>query len=243
MRLLQRIDEDIYRLTKKFVDGATIPPYAILSHTWGADGDEVSFVDLSPWEKFSPDETLFSGRDMLSGDDLLPSNDLLFRNDTYKSKIGYEKVRFCGEQAHKDGLSYFWIDTGCIDKYNETELVHAIKSMYRWYQKATKCYIYLSNVSTVNIDEIEERRRGTWKLKFRTSRWFTRGWTLQKLIAPGKVEFFSRQTHKLGTRSSLVHQIHEITGIPCSVPHGTRGSHLICHCSSVLTISSSIGDR
>ena len=37
-----------------------------------------------------------------------------------KSKAGYDKIRFCGEQARRDGLQYFWVDTCCIDKANHT---------------------------------------------------------------------------------------------------------------------------
>ena len=66
---------------------------------------------------------------------------------TGKSKAGYNKIRFCAEQAAADGLRYFWVDTCCIDKKNNTELSEAINSMFRWYQKATRCYVYLSDVS------------------------------------------------------------------------------------------------
>jgi hypothetical protein len=63
------------------------------------------------------------------------------------AKRGYHKLRFCGEQAQRDGLSYFWVDTCCIDKKNAVELQEAINSMFRWYSKATKCYVYLDDVS------------------------------------------------------------------------------------------------
>ncbi|PVH96207.1 hypothetical protein DM02DRAFT_570024, partial [Periconia macrospinosa] len=62
-------------------------------------------------------------------------------------KPGYDKIRFCGEQAKRDGLHYFWVDTCCIDKSNSTELSEAINSMFRWYQAAAKCYVYLADVS------------------------------------------------------------------------------------------------
>ena len=48
-----------------------------------------------------------------------------------KSKAGFEKIRFCGEQAKRDGLQYFWVDTGCIDKFNNTKLTKTINSMFR----------------------------------------------------------------------------------------------------------------
>jgi hypothetical protein len=45
MRLLQRQSDGSFRLTKAFVDA--IPPYAILSHTWGDDDQEVTFQDMT----------------------------------------------------------------------------------------------------------------------------------------------------------------------------------------------------
>lgn len=53
-------------------------------------------------------------------------------------KLGYAKIRFCGEQAAADSLKYFWVDTCCIDKSKSDELNTAINSMFRWYQCAAK---------------------------------------------------------------------------------------------------------
>jgi Heterokaryon incompatibility protein (HET) len=72
-------------------------------------------------------------------------NDLT--DGTGEGKAGYDKIRFCAEQAIRDGLQYFWVDTCCIDKSNSVELQEAINSMFRWYQNAAKCYVYLSDVS------------------------------------------------------------------------------------------------
>jgi hypothetical protein len=58
-------------------------------------------------------------------------------NDTCESKAGYGKILFCSEQAARDQLQYFWIDTCCIDKWNLRELSKAINSMFSWYQNAT----------------------------------------------------------------------------------------------------------
>ncbi|KAH6718671.1 heterokaryon incompatibility protein-domain-containing protein [Leptodontidium sp. MPI-SDFR-AT-0119] len=69
------------------------------------------------------------------------------KNGNCKKMAGYGKIQFCGEQAKRDGLQYFWVDTCCIDKSNSTELAEAINSMFRWYQKAARCYVYLSDVS------------------------------------------------------------------------------------------------
>jgi hypothetical protein len=160
--------------------GNDIPRYAILSHTWGADHEEVTF------------------KDMVDG--------------TGKAKAGYRKIRFCKKQAAKDGLQFFWVDTCCIDKSISTELTEAINSMFRWYQDAARCYVYLPDVSTggsVGDDEFARR----WKTAFKKSRWFTRGWTLQELIAPVSVEFFSVEGERLGDKKSLERTLHEITGI------------------------------
>jgi hypothetical protein len=188
MRLLQYSNHGEFGLTKDFVGNDTIPPYAILSHTWGPDTEEVTFEDLT--------------------------------NGTGENKPGYEKIRFCGEQARQDGLQYFWIDTCCIDKKNYAEHSHAINSMFRWYRNATRCYVYLSDVTIPLFDSNDEYNPRPWESDFRKSRWFARGWTLQELLAPASVEFFSRERKRFGDKSSLEQQIHEITGIPESALQG-----------------------
>lgn len=184
MRLLHFPSESEVRLAEFY--GKEIPPYAILSHTWGADHEEVTFKDLE--------------------------------NDTYKSKPGFSKIRFCKDQAFKTELSYFWVDTCCIDKSSSPELQEAINSMYKWYSGANRCCVYLSDVS---VGDCFEKDQETWKQAFRSSRWFTRGWTLQELLAPERVEFFSVEGKYLGAKSSLEKEIHEITGIPVAALRGS----------------------
>ncbi|KAH8723561.1 heterokaryon incompatibility protein-domain-containing protein, partial [Phaeosphaeriaceae sp. PMI808] len=184
MRLL-KYEEDGQLTITSFDDNA-IPPYAILSHTWGADTEEVTFADL----------TTSSGKD----------------------KPGYKKIRFCGEQALRDGLKYFWIDTCCINKENPAELSLAINSMFRWYRDSARCYVYLSDVSSLTSDTNPER-------SLQKSKWFTRGWTLQELLAPSVIEFFSHEWCKLGDKVSLKSRIHEVTAIPHEVLEGAPLSH------------------
>lgn len=133
---------------------------------------------------------------------------------TGKDKSGYAKIRFCAERAAADGLEFFWVDTCCIDKTTSDELSTAINSMFRWYQRAAKCYVYLSDVDVPNDNGDAENTSTAWKAPLCRSRWFTRGWTLQELLAPFSVEFFSQQGKLLGTRTSLVVEIHNATGIP-----------------------------
>jgi hypothetical protein len=179
MRLLHH-DEHGKLGIVSFYDRA-IPPYAILSHTWGADAEEVTLVDIE--------------------------------NGDGAAKQGYEKIRCCRQQARRDGLQYFWVDTCCIDKTDKAELSHAIRSMFRWYQNATRCYVYLSDVSTRKRKVDDMLGEFTWEPAFRASRWFTRGWTLQELLAPSIVEFFSQEWERLGNKVSLKSLISKITSI------------------------------
>ena len=61
--------------------------------------------------------------------------------------------------------------------------------MFQWYQNATRCYVFLSDVSLSAVTETATCN--DWETLFRKSEWFTHGWTLQELIAPVSVEFFS----------------------------------------------------
>ena len=142
------------------------------------------------------------------------------KNGNYKKMAGYGKIQFCGEQAKRDGLQYFWVDTCCIDKSNSTELAEAINSMFRWYRDATKCYVYLRDVSRPQNYSADGSNED-WESTFRKSAWFRRGWTLQELIAPASVDFFCKEGELLGNKASLERQICEITGIPASALRGS----------------------
>ena len=87
-------------------------------------------------------------------------------------------------------MQYLWIDTCYIDKSNSTELEEAINSIFRWYRNAVKCYVDLADVPRPILDADVGL---SWESSFRKSRWFKRGWTLQELIAPALVEFFSKE--------------------------------------------------
>ncbi|ETS84947.1 hypothetical protein PFICI_02972 [Pestalotiopsis fici W106-1] len=139
-------------------------------------------------------------------------------NKTGKHKPGYQKILFCGRQARRDGLDYFWVDTCCIDKTSSAELSEAINSMYRWYQNAQRCYVYLSDV--LPSSGPSEKDLSHWKPSFHQSRWFNRGWTLQELIAPRHVSFFSSDGGWLGDKQSLEQEIHKITSIPVPALQG-----------------------
>lgn len=122
------------------------------------------------------------------------------------SKAAFSKVSQCCTRAKADGFDYVWIDTCCIDKTSSAELSEAINSMYLWYFKAEICYAYLADVQS-------ESTLGE-------SRWFTRGWTLQELIAPSRVHFVNRHWKDLGTKESLQQVLSNRTGIPVAIVSG-----------------------
>ena len=137
-----------------------------------------------------------------------------------QGKTGFDKIRFCLDRAAKDGLEYCWVDTCCINKSTSDELSTAINSMFRYYQRARKCYVYLTDVH-VSAEVVDAQDfRISWVEAFRQSRWFTRGWTLQELLAPASVEFFSKECKRLGSRISLEQDIYKITQIPVEALRG-----------------------
>jgi hypothetical protein len=132
MRLLKFEGHDKVSVTEDLDN--KFPPYAILSHTWGRDEDEVTF------------------------------NDLVLQS--YKSKQGYSKIQFCGNQAKRDDLEHFWVDTCCINKTDQNEYSKSINSMYRWYRNAERCYVYLSDVSVCHGNDHgnnDSEPKRTWK--------------------------------------------------------------------------------
>jgi hypothetical protein len=132
-------------------------------------------------------------------------------------KKEYRKIEFCRKQAASDGLQYFWVDTCCIDKSNSVELSEAINSMFRWYREATCCYVYMPDVPKGSDPSLVP-----WESQFYKSKWFTRGWTLQELLAPVSVRFFSVEGDFLGDKTSLETQIHNITKIDIRALRGTN---------------------
>jgi hypothetical protein len=133
--------------------------------------------------------------------------------DDAEEKVGYEKVRETCSRAAADGFDYVWIDTCCIDKTSSAALSEAINSMYRWYQESGVCYAYLADVPPNAVDH----RTGAIGPEFSKSRWFTRGWTLQELIAPSTVIILDQKWQEIGTKLSLQRVISEITGIPTNI--------------------------
>lgn len=139
------------------------------------------------------------------GDDEVTLQD--FRKGRKRDSQGYAKIKQCCDLADGRDFQWVWIDTCCIDKKSSAELSEAINSMYHWYRYAGECYAYLDDV-VWDIRDVEYA-----KIRFMRSKWFTRGWTLQELLAPSTVIFLDRQWRAFGTRGMLLNEISTTTGI------------------------------
>lgn len=134
-----------------------------------------------------------------------------FQDDNKRAHPGFAKIQSCCSIAQRRKLDWVWIDICCIDKKSSAELTEAINSMYRWYEKAVECYAYLNDFSLAGPDQVKD-----WKatrMSFQKSAWFTRGWTLQELLAPYTVIFFDRAWNSFGSKDSLAAEVSSITGI------------------------------
>jgi hypothetical protein len=127
----------------------------------------------------------------------------------------WKKIVDCCSLAREAGWDWIWVDTCCIDKSSSAELSEAINSMFGWYKKARVCYVFLPDL------EVTGKDTSTTRSDFSQSRWFTRGWTLQELIAPHDVRFFDKRLQCIGTKDSLGEEIESITKIPIGFLNGT----------------------
>ncbi|KAF5637207.1 heterokaryon incompatibility protein het-E-1 [Fusarium tjaetaba] len=131
--------------------------------------------------------------------------EMLTNSSDVKLKKGYKKIELCAKQAQKDGLGYCWVDTCCIDKSSSAELSEAINSMFSWYRNSAVCYIYLEDV----VHKEHSARVGE---SLAEARWFTRGWTLQELLAPRARQFFDANWTMIGEISKNRYREHLVNG-------------------------------
>jgi hypothetical protein len=170
------IDTSTFTLTR-FSSSSKCPPYAILSHTWGLEADEVSFQEMI----------------------------LNVLSPSTAEKSGYKKiVETCKLSRTLYSLKYVWVDTCCIDKTSSAELSEAINSMFTWYEQSRVCFAFLSDL----LPDSQSLENCVW---------FTRGWTLQELIAPTEVIFLDKSWANRGSRRVLIHEIARVSGVATGV--------------------------
>lgn len=205
MRLLRTDD---YKLVEANDLPTPFPEYAILSHTWISPKDEITYQDFKQRKAD-------------------------IENDIFKQK-GWAKLREYCDRAAKDGWDWAWMDTCCIDKTNSADTEKAINAMFRWYQSAGICYAYLDDVDAeivVNrpgflvsgdLDDTAGRDNVADPTSFShralkafliQAKWFTRGWTLQELLAPPYLVFVDQAWRRIGTRESWADEIKEASRI------------------------------
>lgn len=184
-------------------------PYAILSHRWADDPNhEILYADIEEL-----DELRF-GQGADEYRTIIQNTQYTGIHPSYKP--GFNKVQGAARQALKDGHAYIWIDTCCIDKNSSAELSEAINSMWIWYKLSTICYVYLFDVTVPSFSE------------FAQSSWWTRGWTLQELLAPQELTFFTAEWNAIGPKKHMDMTISRITNINPNIVNGTIPLRSVC---------------
>lgn len=179
----------------EFEEQKGVPPYTITSHRrWD---DEPSFKDMKK-DKAKQHEGFKKVEDFCK----------FVQDENTRRKAMHGEVQSC---------DWIWLDTVCINKDSETEVTESINAMFRWYRHAEVCYAYLVDVRPLSAG------RDAAMYDFARSSWFTRGWTLQELIAPKQVVFLTSAWEVLGmTRKTapwhslpdLGDDVARIAGIP-----------------------------
>ena len=183
----------------------SIPPYAILSHTWG--NEELSYEDMCRYHKL-----LAFLRKEPSTQESLPiwqaagfaTDDECKATERLPESRGFKKIIKTASIA--GDCDYIWVDTCCIQKSSSAELQEAINSMYRWYQRSAACLVYLEDVDVESIEDVS--------VQLQKCRWIGRGWTLQELIAPRNLNFYDKNWELIADKRGLLTALHEATGIP-----------------------------
>lgn len=176
--------------------------YAILSHRWHEDPtNEILFADIEIID------------DSATG----PVRNSQYAGSDPRVKAAFPKLQGAARRALADGCRYLWVDTCCIDKNSSAELSEAINSMFKWYSTAAVCYVYLVDCMTPDFDT----QRGYDQ--FVHSKWWTRGWTLQELLAPSRLIFFTSAWVEIGWKDDkkLASVISDVSRIDVNVVNGT----------------------
>ena len=171
--------------------------YAILSHRW--IGTEIHYEEMVDLGKMNTKQ-----------------------QKEIRDRQGYKKVVATCKQAEEDNCKWVWVDTCCMDKRNGAELQESMNSMYRWYANAKICYAYLHDVDGSSFpDKVDKKYH---KSNGRPE-WFSRGWTLQEMIAPQILRFFNKDWKPIGDRKWLAPTLEKITGVPVNIlQHGLEGN-------------------
>ncbi|KAF9738960.1 het domain containing protein [Paraphaeosphaeria minitans] len=226
-----------------------VPDYAILSHTWGPD--EVTFQEMSLITRMNSLSQAFTSQrsdDSQEGDAsivyesgaIMVAMEMLVHGgwgagtnvpntseEALMGREGYRKIIQSAKEAKNLGYQWVWIDTCCIDKTSSAELQESINSMYKWYKESSICLVYLNDVAPSFGTAIDTQT--TFEASsnaFTNSRWITRGWTLQELVAPTSLRFYYRDWTLMGDKGEFLEELSDATGIPIFVLENGEPSEL-----------------
>ncbi|KAF1967872.1 hypothetical protein BU23DRAFT_372147, partial [Bimuria novae-zelandiae CBS 107.79] len=211
-----------------------VPPYAILSHTWGPD--EVTFQEICMITRMRSVSQALSSRATSNISDgsehsgtMLAVMEMLAQGtwgaslgipntdeDALMRREGYRKIVYSANEARRLGYSWIWIDTCCIDKTSSAELQESINSMYKWYKGSGVCLVYLEDTMREMIVNSQLAPRAVIN-PFQDCRWISRGWTLQELVAPTSLRFYYKDWTLMGDKRDFLEELYEATYIPIFV--------------------------
>ncbi|KAK0628392.1 hypothetical protein B0T17DRAFT_477930, partial [Bombardia bombarda] len=164
-------------------------------------------------ELFDPEEYRYAVFSHTWGEEEVSFQEFTSSPALGQQKAGYIKITKMCEKAREMGIDYAWADTCCIDKTSSAALTEAINSMYEWYKYSSVCITYLEDLPGQALDVKEEE----FLRALKQCRWFTRGWTLQELIAPESLKFYDAKWNFRGSKTFLRKDISVITGIDVEV--------------------------
>ncbi|KAF2452109.1 hypothetical protein P171DRAFT_324263, partial [Karstenula rhodostoma CBS 690.94] len=231
---------DVDTLEIKAFSEQDVPGYAILSHTWGPD--EVTFQEMSLITRMRSVSQAFTSQrsdDSQEGDvssvydsgAIMVAMEMLVHGgwgagmnvpntteEALMGREGYRKIVQSAKEAKNLGYQWIWIDTCCIDKTSSAELQESINSMYKWYKESSICLVYLNDIAPGVAAAIDTQ--ATFEAAsnaFTNSRWITRGWTLQELVAPTALRFYYQDWTLMGDKREFVEELSDASGIPIFV--------------------------
>ncbi|WPH01478.1 HET domain protein, protein [Acrodontium crateriforme] len=171
----------------QFVDLATAPEYAILSHTWG--DDEVLFSHLTNDADAARQQAGF----------------LKVRYTCQQAhEDGYQWIWIdscCIDKSSSAELS---------------EAINSMFSFYQQAGRCY-VYLSDLDAACPELSDETAGQNSTWLNQLSWCRWFKRGWTLQELIAPADLQFRNKTWNFVGHLNDLLAEISTITKIDVGI--------------------------
>jgi heterokaryon incompatibility protein (HET) len=234
MRLLTSTDAGNFILTEPFSEDDDIPPYTMLSHTWGKEDDEITFEDLKAGRartkpagyrklEFCRTQTANSGLKYFWIDTccINKADPIELQQAINSMYRWYRDAATCyvymSDVSAQNDTSDRGSHARATSSFRASSLFKRGRTLQEFIEQRRQ---RKSSNESVRKDTSDRGRPSQYELTFQGSRWFKRGWTLQELLAPSSVEFFSENGVRLGDKSLLQQEIHNVTGIPIKALQG-----------------------